>query len=394
MAYIKHRKAAFCRCLTNETPCDAHPAPLTCDYTSPMIVTAPTHSTRSLPVRKWRWVVPGAMALALHLLLLLAFDRGMAYPGFARHNENLHTSPIMVSLVSTRAANNAVPPQATPEPAETRRKSRTATAAVMPLQPAESMVAPTEIIAMPAPAAAVPVADTRQEPDVIEPDASGYRFSTPPSVTLKYDVQHANAAGQKTYGHGAISWQVDGERYVIEGDAGVLFIRALSFSSSGTIDSQGVAPELYREKRFRKSEINTHFNRERNQISFSASEKSYPRVGGEQDRASIIWQLAGIGRGDSEKISIGAEIPLFVAGIRDGEIWTMRVIAEEEIATGAGKLRSWHFLRMPRPGTFEPMLDLWLAPELDWYPVRLRQTEANGAWLDMSMTGLRRASDP
>lgn len=239
----------------------------------------------------------------------------------------------------------------------------------------------------------VAAAETRREPPAIEPDAASYRFSTPPSVTLKYDVQHANAEGQKTYGHGTIRWQVDGERYVIEGDAGVLFISALSFSSSGMIDSQGVAPELYREKRFRKSEINTHFNRERNQISFSASEKSYPRAGGEQDRASIIWQLAGIGRGDSEKITVGAEIPLFVAGIRDGEIWTMRVIAEEEIDTGTGKLRSWHFLRTPKPGSFEQTLDLWLAPQLDWYPVRLRQTEANGAWLDMSMTSLQRASD-
>ena len=361
-----------------------------------MIVTAPAHlplSPPDRPVRKWRWLVPGAVALALHLLLMLAIERGIGLAGFPRNDENLHASPTVVSLMPAR---QAPPAPSEPKPVPPQRRLRAATPSALPVQPAESMVAPAEILSMPAPVAAVlPVAadEARQEPPPIQPDAASYRFSTPPSVTLKYDVQHANAEGQKTYGHGSISWQVDGERYVIEGDAGVLFISALSFSSTGMIDGQGVAPELYREKRFRKSEINTHFNRERNQISFSASEKNYPRAGGEQDRASVIWQLAGIGRGDSEKITVGAEIPVFVAGIRDGEIWTMRVIAEEEIDTGAGKLRSWHFLRTPRPGTFEQTLDLWLAPQLDWYPVRLRQTEANGAWLDMSMTSLRRASN-
>ncbi len=365
-----------------------------------MIVTAPALlplSPPAHPSRKWRWLLPAAIALTLHLLLMFAIDRGIGLPGFPDKDENLHASPTVVSLTP---AKQAAPVQTKSKPAMTQHRLRAAAASVLPVQPAESSVPPTEILSMPAPVAAVPAAampvaaaETRREPPAIEPDAASYRFSTPPSVTLKYDVQHANAEGQKTYGHGTIRWQVDGERYVIEGDAGVLFISALSFSSSGMIDSQGVAPELYREKRFRKSEINTHFNRERNQISFSASEKSYPRAGGEQDRASIIWQLAGIGRGDSEKITVGAEIPLFVAGIRDGEIWTMRVIAEEEIDTGTGKLRSWHFLRTPKPGSFEQTLDLWLAPQLDWYPVRLRQTEANGAWLDMSMTSLQRASD-
>ena len=359
------------------------------------------------PLRKWRWFLPAAAALALHLLLLLALDHGVGLPGFAKPADDLHAlppSPTQVSLAPAKAAAKINAAGAAPKPATTPRKPRTDSTPALPVAASDDMAPPAEILDSPlnAPSSApVPVAatvplapaDVVPEPAVVAADAITYRFSMPPPVTLKYDVQHANADGQNTYGHGTISWQVNGERYVIEGDAGILFISALRFGSEGTLDSQGIAPERYREKRFRKAETNTHFNRERALISFSASEINYPRNGGEQDRASVIWQLAGIGRGDSEKITVGAEIPLFVAGVRDADIWTMRVIAEETIDTGAGKIRSWHFLRKPRAGSFEQTIDLWLAPELDWYPVRLRQTDANGAWLDMTMTGMRRAAN-
>lgn len=369
-----------------------------------MVAPLPSLMLQPLPRRgKTRWIVPGVMALALHLLLLFAIERGTSLASVAdaaRHLRDLPREPVTVSLVPTPPAPEPAR-VSTAKPAAAARKPRAAAAAAtLPVTEPDSRVPAAEILMPPLPVpeivtAALAVAPpASKEPPAVEPEPAGYRFSAPPSVTLKYDVERAEPDGQNVYGNGTISWQVDGARYRIDGDAGVLFISALSFSSEGVLDEHGVAPEKYREKRFRKAEINTHFSRERALISFSASEKTYPRQGGEQDRASIIWQLAGIGRGDSDRITTGAEIPVFVAGIRDGEIWTMRVIGEEEIATGAGKTRSWHFLRTPKPGSFEQTIDLWLAPQFDWYPVRLRQTDANGAWLDMTMSGMRRAPTP
>jgi hypothetical protein len=202
---------------------------------------------------------------------------------------------------------------------------------------------------------------------------------------MKYDVQKISADGQNIYGSGSISWRTDGHRYAIAGEAGILFITALSFNSSGEVDEGGIAPELYTEKRFRKSATNTHFNRARNRISFSSSEQSYPRQGGEQDRASIVWQLAGIARGDSDKIVAGAHIDLFVAGIRDGEIWPIQVLGQEDIELGSGRTAAWHLVRVPKPGSFDQKIDIWLAPTEDWTPVRLRQTDANGDYLEMTM---------
>ena len=83
-----------------------------------------------------------------------------------------------------------------------------------------------------------------------------------------------------------------------------------------------------------------------------------------------------------------AEIDLFVAGARDGEVWRIHVVGREQIETGAGKTLAWHVRRAPAPGSYDKSIDIWLAPQQDWYPVKLRETDKNGDYLDMSLSSL------
>ena len=244
-----------------------------------------------------------------------------------------------------------------------------------------AVVATAATIAEPIEEPHLPALDTVAEPST----QFTYRVNLPPSVILYYDVQQTNPNGRTLSGSGSISWQRDGNAYRIDGEASFIIFSLIDFHSIGQIDEAGLAPELYSEKRMRRPQTNTHFNRERNLISFSASEKNYPRLGGEQDRASIFWQLTGIARGSSEKIVVDAALPIFVAGIRDGEVWPFRVTGQEEQLLGNEKMQTWHLVRMPEPNTFAQRIDIWLAPALEWYPVRLRQTEANGVVVDMRM---------
>ncbi|WP_293777972.1 DUF3108 domain-containing protein [uncultured Oxalicibacterium sp.] len=221
-------------------------------------------------------------------------------------------------------------------------------------------------------------------------DAStpNYRVSLLPSALLRFDVEKTPANGSPMHGSGTICWQADPHRYEIEGEFGVLFITALRFTSSGSIEDTGIAPELYAEKRMRRAETNTHFHRERQTISFSASTNSYPRAGNEQDRASIIWQLAGIGRGDPTLIQPGASLHIVVAGTRTAEPWDIAVIGKEAMRVDGKEIETWRLLRAPRARFYDQTLEIWLAPELGWYPVRLRYTEPNGDVLDMVLTRL------
>jgi hypothetical protein len=237
----------------------------------------------------------------------------------------------------------------------------------------------------PAPEAPAATQQPTQEAAPADEPPPRYRVRTPPPVALKYDVESLRE-GQTVYGHGKIAWRTDGAGYRVDGEAGVLFFTVLNFQSQGVLDEFGVAPERYSEKRFRRAETATHFRRDTGRISFSASTASYPRHGGEQDRASIVWQLAAIGLGDPGQYAPGAQLQFFVAGVRDAEPWLMQVIGLERVDTPAGAAEAWHVMRLPRPGSYEQKLDIWLAPQRSWYPVRLRFTETNGDYLDMALS--------
>ncbi|MDB5796535.1 MAG: putative PROLIN-rich signal peptide protein [Paucimonas sp.] len=209
----------------------------------------------------------------------------------------------------------------------------------------------------------------------------------PPPAELRYTVQ-AIRAGQPYHGRGKIRFTREADAYAVEGEAKLLFFSVLEFRSNGSLDQHGLAPVLYSEKRFRRSATNTHFQRERQLISFSASTTTYPRQGGEQDRASIVWQLAAIGRADRQQLATGSELSLFVAGVRDGESWLFRVAGEEQVEVDGKPVQAVHIVRLPRPGSWEQRLDIWLAPAMQWYPVKLRFTETSGDYLDMSLDEL------
>jgi hypothetical protein len=222
-------------------------------------------------------------------------------------------------------------------------------------------------------------------PTPAAPPAPAHAADAPPSVTLKYDVQGLRD-GQNVYGSGKIIWRNLDGHYRIDGSASVLFFTLLQFSSDGVLDDFGVSPTLYTEKRFHKTATDTRFEHARNTITFSASDNHYPRPGDAQDRASIIWQLAAIGRGNPAAFFTGADFTMFVAGVRDAEPWRITVSGEDEVEAGGDPTSAWHLVRMPQPGSYDQKIDIWLAPQQQWYPVKIRYTETDGDYLEMSLS--------
>ena len=347
--------------------------------------------------RRWTALFTGglgvlALSLSLHLAALLWAGGHIGLPSPLRADPATVTVQLQPARPQVRAAAAASPP-----PAPVTQKPRAASPRPRkPAPPAPAVVAaaaavPTAPAAVETtPAAEVAAVPARVTAPVEQPAASAEparRFRVPPPVELKYDVQSLRD-GKVVYGRGKIAWRTDGGRYRIEGEAGVLFFTVLNFQSLGAIDDFGVAPEVYTEKRYRRDETITNFQRDTGRIHFSASDASYPRAGGEQDRASVVWQLAAIGLGDAARFAPGAQLELFVAGVRDAEPWVIQVIGLEQTETPAGSTAAWHVVRAPRPGSYEQKLDIWLAPQQSWYPVRLRYTETNGDYLDMAVTAL------
>jgi hypothetical protein len=379
-----------------------------------MAIPAPS-TENSLPEkhRLLRWAVVLVATLMLHLFIFSWMNDRIGVPSFRDPAEAAITTELL------RAAPPDSPrPAPAPPPPKPRVKPRTAPPGKAPPPVPAAQAEPEALlpVGMEVPGtstepvidtvAAAELQDSAKAPPGVEPQVAAapdvaekekktapYKFDPPPSVNLNYDV-YARRDGQKFHGGGRIIWHSQGQFYLITGEASLLVFTLLNFKSDGVIDEFGVSPVLYSEKRLRKPETNTHFHRERNTISFSASTATYPRNGGEQDRASIIWQLAAIGRGDAARFADGTDIDIFVAGVRDGETWRIHVVGEEEVDAGIGKVRAWHVVRHPRPGSYDQKIDIWLAPQKNWYPVRLLYTESNGDFLDMSLSNLHLLSSP
>lgn len=197
-------------------------------------------------------------------------------------------------------------------------------------------------------------------------------FSLPPSADLSYTIK-ARQKGMSIGGDALVQWRAGDGKYSIatESHAGI-FGKILENRSEGAVDSYGLAPASFYEKRFRKEATTATFKRDVKTITFSKGDESFPIKGGEQDRTSATWQLAAVARGAPEKFTPGSEWAFFVAGRRDAEAWVFKVVKHESVQTGVGEVEAIHFSKSPPKNDQGQQVELWLAPSLDWYPVRIR----------------------
>ena len=221
--------------------------------------------------------------------------------------------------------------------------------------------------------------------------ATSYKINPPPSAELNYVID-AKQSGLNLKGNGAVQWKADAQQYSVHSETTAqLFGKILDARSEGKIDSFGLAPAQYTQKRLRKDATTTAFNGDNKTITFSQSPQTYPIVGGEQDRTSVVWQLASVARAAPAKFTPGSEWKFFVAGENDAEPWMFKVIKREKIVTPKGQFNAVHVFRAPPSDSQGQKLDIWLAPTLEWYPVRIRFTDADGEYIEQSLETVAKA---
>lgn len=346
-----------------------------------------------------RWIALLVASILLHVVAFNWAEGRLGMPSWPRQKDTVMTTELLPPpappapppqvAASKPKPKKAKPRRTTPPPAPPVVNAAPSPSALT--QPAPEVVeAPPQTSDAPAEAASAGTgpSETASMPQQVSPvPPASYQFNPPPSAELTYDVKVLRE-GQTWYGSGMYRWEATPDSYTATIEAGVtvLFrITVLNLKSEGRINHLGLAPVLYSEKPWRKAVTNTHFQHENHKISFSASEAVYPYNGGEQDRASVIWQLAGIGRGDVSQFYPGATFDLFVAGPRDAETWHFAVVGAEDLESANGKLGTWHVRRLPKPGSYDRAIDIWFAPQQEWYPVKVRETYRNGDYYDLSL---------
>jgi hypothetical protein len=342
-----------------------------------------------------------ALAAATVLLHVLALDWAGRHMGLAADTEA--AGPVITAELRPMAP---TPPAAAPQPKQADKpkpRPRPAPHAVaapapaidsapapdtQPLEPPYVKPAVTEEAAPSAePVAAQPDAVTAP-PSAKTPDP--VRVELPPPAQLVLQVEATDPKSPNpTYGNGRISWELDGNRYrlSIEADIRVIFsINLLKQTSAGKLGPNGLEPELATDKRVNRSQVDTHFNRADGKVTFSASTAAVPLVAGAQDRASQFMQVAGMARANAAQLNDPNGFEMQIGSDRDAPVNKLYGQGFEEIETKLGKLRVFHVSRPPLAGSYSSRIDMWFAPDYNWYPVLIRHTEANGKTMTMSVT--------
>lgn len=218
-------------------------------------------------------------------------------------------------------------------------------------------------------------------------------LQVPGSVRLAFAATAQQGAQPLQGVFGELVWLQDGSQYDLRLAWTFLFKTLRSQHSSGRIGATGIEPLRFSDTR--KTEVASHFDRDRGQVVFSSNAPSAMLLAGAQDRLSVVLQLGALLAGDPAHYPPGAVIAVQTVGPRDAEIWTFNVEGEEELGVPAGQFKARKLTRNPRE-PFDDKIELWLAPALGWLPVRIKQTQTNGDFIDLQLRSQSalRASNP
>ncbi|KQW42117.1 MULTISPECIES: DUF3108 domain-containing protein [unclassified Roseateles] len=327
------------------------------------------------------WLIVAAV-LAVHLLLGREVQR--IHDGWVSESPPTTPARMQVEFVQEMAlqtppAARPVPP---PPPAPRPVASPATTAASAPQEPAsapepapEPAPAPERVVEAAPAELAAPAASAAPS------DEPGPEW--PLSTRLSYELT-GNYRGPVT-GQAQVEWLRKGRDYQIHLDVGVgpsfapLITRRIS--SHGRLTPGGISPQRYDE------ETKLIFGEPRRlNLTFLGGEQWAPGGrGAPQDAVSQFVQLTWLALTGRETLEAGRVIQLPLQLPSGPYDWQYEVVGEEVLNTPMGPLAAWHLRpRQPARGN-DLAAEVWLAPSLQYLPVRLVIRQDAGTYIDLML---------
>jgi hypothetical protein len=156
--------------------------------------------------------------------------------------------------------------------------------------------------------------------------------------------------------------------------------------SRGGVATEGLAPEQYTEER-PKRKNNVYFARDAKTITFSEPAGNVvPLPSGVQDRLSAQFQAGAMLQAQPQLREIGSSISMQVAGLRTLDSWTFTVRSKETLEIEGATVHALRLLKERNPTRdYDRGVEVWLAPALNWLPVRIRIIEQSGRMLEQTL---------
>ncbi len=381
--------------------------------------------------RPWRWASIVALSLLIHVVALDALPQWTLDPAEDANDRPLRAilappAPMPEPAPAPEAVEQVQAPPATPPtnapPARTARQTpRAPRYARLPDFVPESLdEAIPRVDLSPQSAASSSSSTSTQKPASSDSEGApptaqvataqmSDKPATPPqpealapvSARLDYKVvavERKNANPVFYYGIGTITWTIADARYQSDLKAAVDFllfkVNVLASHSEGAVTPAGLAPDRYTETPRKRSALATNFNRDaRQSISFSSSPATVPLMAGAQDRLSVLFQIGALLRANPDLATMGGHIDIPVAGVRgEVESWVFETRGIETIEVGPGPLSTAHLRRVPKSGSNDKTIDIWIAHADGGYPARVLYTEPNGSSIEMTLDRIEAAN--
>ncbi len=247
-----------------------------------------------------------------------------------------------------------------------------------------------EVVAASAPAAdaAPSAAVAAAAPVVPAPTApsapAAVAFDWPPSTRMNYKLQ-GNYRGP-VEGTAQVEWLRQGSRYQVHLSTAIGPVLSRHITSEGELTAQGLAP-----RRFDGEQKVLFRSPRRWQLRFGpelvqlSDGKQVPTQPGVQDEASQFVQLTWLFTTQPGRLRVGSAVEMPLAISKSLQRWIYDVQGEQVLRFPFGEVPTFH-LKPRRAATGGDLAaEIWIAPSLQYLPVRIRITDTSNNWIDLTL---------
>ena len=269
------------------------------------------------------------------------------------------------------------PPVPVPAPApELAQRSQAAAevpasvvvAASDPLPPITAQPAPAAA-ALPAPAASV---------------ATVAAFDWPPSTRMSYKLLgHYRGPVEGT---AQVDWLRQGSRYQVHLGTAIGPVLSRHITSEGELTAQGLSPRRFDgEQKVLLRSPRRWSQRFGPELVTLTDGKEVPTLPGVQDEASQFVQLTWLFTTQPQRLKVGNAVELPLAISKRLDRWTYDIVGEEPLQFPFGEVATFHLKPRREAGGGDLTPEIWVAPTLQYLPVRIRLTDGSGNWVDLTL---------
>jgi hypothetical protein len=287
------------------------------------------------------------------------------------------------------------PPSPTPSPTPAPAPTPGLQQETAPEPVAEAASEPASALASaPAASAADAVA---QAPEAAASDAAATAAAAaepglewPLSTRLGYTLT-GNYRGP-VHGDAQVEWARQGRHYQVHLDVSIgpsfapLITRRMS--SDGELGPDGIAPKRYDEETrivfSARRQASVLFNGDSVTLANGQVEAAPP---GAQDAASQFVHLTWLFLTGREPLRAGQIVELPLVLPKRQYRWRYEVLGEQQLDTAMGSLATWHLKPTRVAYGGDLTAEVWLAPSLQYLPVRLLIRQGDESFVDMVLKG-------